>query len=186
MRCFVRSPSSEPVVRVRVPGPVFGVSILIRPSGRMQQGGGRLLGLPSLCFNPHPTFRPDATRRLPRGPRSAPRFNPHPTFRPDATSSFAASKGTSRCFNPHPTFRPDATAPVDRRAPHLQVSILIRPSGRMQQGYLREKIDSALMYSFNPHPTFRPDATSRPWRHHDARAGFQSSSDLQAGCNSTG
>ena len=110
-------------------------------------------------FNPHPTFRPDATRRLPRGPRSAPRFNPHPTFRPDATSSFAASKGTSRCFNPHPTFRPNATAPVDRRAPHLQVSILIRPSGRMQQGYLREKIDSAQ---------------------------FQSSSDLQAGCNHDG
>ena len=39
----------------------------------------------------------------------------------------------SRCFNPHPARRPDATtAPAPQGPPPGQVSILIRPEGRMQ------------------------------------------------------
>ena len=39
---------------------------------------------------------------------------------------------------------------------------------------------------FNPHPTFRPDATSRRLLNHARFSLFQSSSDLQAGCNHAG
>ena len=47
----------------REPGIVTHVSILIRPEGRMQQGG-ECLGWDGAfipCFNPHPARRPDAT-----------------------------------------------------------------------------------------------------------------------------
>ena len=85
------------------------VSILIRPFDRMRPGkgpkrrkgkafqssSGLSTGCDSppprwqrcrRCFNPHPAFRPDATRCWPWPlARDPPGFNPHPAFRPDAT-----------------------------------------------------------------------------------------------------
>ena len=45
----------------RLPGADGKVSILIRPSGRMQPSPCRGRRHWWWCFNPHPTFRPDAT-----------------------------------------------------------------------------------------------------------------------------
>ena len=135
------------------------VSTLIRPSGRMQPWPFAPRHCwPMSSFNPHPTFRPDATTaRYPQCATSA-GFNPHPTFRPDATTARYPQCATSAGFNPHPTFRPDATGPGCRRwLPSM---------------------------CFNPHPTFRPDATIQRFLLDDIMHQFQPSSDLQAGCNS--
>ena len=137
----------------------MGVSTLIRPSGRMQPGQiGMVIDWPCASFNPHPTFRPDATLFFRRRYHPWPGFNPHPTFRPDATR-----RGNLYLVQVKP------------------VSTLIRPSGRMQPAL--PEIRPCGRSSFNPHPTFRPDAT----KHYDGKGDddvqFQPSSDLQAGCN---
>ena len=160
-------------------------------------------------------------------------FNPHPTFRPDATSRSCRPRWPAGSFNPHPTFRPDATRGRRCRSPAPWVSTLIRPSGRMQRApawigdpgtefqpssdlqagcnHLRSchhcpaskmfqpssdlqagcngaavKAWSAPPPSFNPHPTFRPDATSAGAFGSAMAMMFQPSSDLQAGCNGPG
>ena len=138
------------------------------------------------------------------------RFNPHPARRPDATVAMAevVARSWPICFNPHPARRPDATSglcTVRQRSPmfqsssgqkagcnvsnayprvRIQVSILIRPEGRMQRRLhavhrpqlLRMFQSSSgqkagcnpctlellvqIRGSFNPHPARRPDATS--------------------------
>ena len=160
------------------------VSTLIRPSGRMQLARGGVAAN-GLVFQPSSDLQAGCNGPPGRtADRTAGRFNPHPTFRPDATCNAAApgSRWPGPGFNPHPTFRPDATssrpAPAHRRQP---VSTLIRPSGRMQRFFL------GFMWTpvsrFNPHPTFRPDATAMIAGMTGWTCGFQPSSDLQAGCN---
>ena len=90
-----------------------GVSTLIRPSGRMQPRAASKSAARLRCqFQPSSDLQAGCNlpRREPGHCRST-GFNPHPTFRPDATV-YAGSAGRSRrsCFNPHPTFRPDATS----------------------------------------------------------------------------
>ena len=137
--------------------PLENVSTLIRPSGRMQPAWRRAV-CPRSSFNPHPTFRPDATRP----PRSAwsptTSFNPHPTFRPDATSGLPAGAGAPRLpvstlIRPSGRMQHQAPVHVVRVLP---VSTLIRPSGRMQRAMTLSGVNPPC---FNPHPTFRPDAT---------------------------
>ena len=158
-------------------------------------------------FNPHPAGRPDATSGHGRGrdgghvsilirpegrmqptsrgtmitPRSG--FNPHPAGRPDATLTKGAPKWPlSTSFNPHPAGRPDATrgnGPLSQ-SPE-QVSILIRPEGRMQLASMSGSWRTSA--SFNPHPAGRPDATSWRWWACNRRGLFQSSSGRKAGCN---
>ena len=73
---------------------------------------------------------------------------------PRGTSAWGRTGG----FNPHPAFRPDATPPDEAVVPHSsRVSILIRPSGRMQPASLLGNVAQAIV--------------------------FQSSSGLPAGCN---
>ena len=94
----------------------------------------------SSCFNPHPARRPDATGGgLGEPTRPAhPCFNPHPARRPDATTLARSGQvGSQSChrFNPHPARRPDATwayGSLTGRTILGDVSILIRPEGRMQ------------------------------------------------------
>ena len=91
----------------------FLVSTLIRPSGRMQPRAASKSAARLRCqFQPSSDLQAGCNlpRREPGHCRST-GFNPHPTFRPDATV-YAGSAGRSRrsCFNPHPTFRPDATS----------------------------------------------------------------------------
>ena len=86
----------------------LSVSILIRPSGRMQPTVPHRAGQVPQCFNPHPTFRPDATGDI------------------DITTSsqwFQSSSDLQAGCN---------VAEVDHDHDDGNVSILIRPSGRMQ------------------------------------------------------
>ena len=106
-------------------------------------------------FNPHPALSPDATPYLWRWVPRYGCFNPHPALSPDATGDSRAPDHLAPSFNPHPALSPDAThnliipgsgswfqsssgplAGCNRRpkpfAPCLKVSILIRPSRRMQ------------------------------------------------------
>ena len=109
-----------------------------------------------LGFNPHPAFWPDATLGQSLRQHRQSRFNPHPARRPDATCVWRALAQSKPCFNPHPARRPDATGRSVWAVKSLKfqsssgqkagcnpfltvtltatvpVSILIRPSGRMQ------------------------------------------------------
>ena len=162
------------------------VSTLIRPSGRMQRPPSWAGRSRPTRFNPHPTFRPDATSAAACPTRIPSGFNPHPTFRPDATPLFGMDiSASSRLFQPSS----DLQAGCNVRAKALEkaknrfqpssdlqagcnkaietaigpqtplVSTLIRPSGRMQQRLAA--LDCHPVPCFNPHPTFRPDATRR-------------------------
>ena len=84
-----------------------------QPSSDLQAGCNRsstaTMTAGGLCFNPHPTFRPDATH-IQRDVRPLLRVStlirPSGRMQPGTT----APKTTATCFNPHPTFRPDATS----------------------------------------------------------------------------
>ena len=190
-------------------------STLFQPSSDLQAGCNLAppahQGILHISFNPHPTFRPDATDR--RGADSDHNlgFNPHPTFRPDATmsrwtlaviNSFQPSSDLQAgCnlaafgmytalhfgFNPHPTFRPDATRRID--GTDVIKAAQFQPSSDLQAGCNLAAFGmyTALHFGFNPHPTFRPDATRRIDGTDVIKAAqFQPSSDLQAGCNLVG
>ena len=87
------------------------------------------------------------------------RFNPHPTFRPDATPDrhrrHRLHNRVSILIRPSGRMQPDNSAHCDVFGP---VSILIRPSGRMQLSRVAG-LELPDAKRFNPHPTFRPDAT---------------------------
>ena len=108
-------------------------------------------------FNPHPARRPDATVVVDGGVMLYPvvsilirpegRMQPGLSCDTQTNELFQSSSGQKAgCnlrvgrfrhqghgFNPHPARRPDATAhPVEDNRP-LEVSILIRPEGRMQR-----------------------------------------------------
>ena len=109
------------------------------------------------CFNPHPAFWPGASHRPGPWRRGCSRFNPHPAFWPGA--------------------RGDG---LRRNAPKMDVSILTRPSGRVQARYTT--LEQHRQQCFNPHPAFWPGA-SREWLEHLIQfAVFQSSPGLLAGC----
>ena len=84
---------------VALDGQDLDVSILIRPEGRMQLRGPRDWLPASAGFNPHPARRPDATciewRRVRHGCGS---FNPHPARRPDATQTGSGNGALSQLF----------------------------------------------------------------------------------------
>ena len=127
-------------------------------------------------------------------------FNPHPAtgcnregdvsilIRPEGRMQPAPAHGrrhaTAIRFNPHPARRPDATVPFQSSTGLLgaaEVSILIRPEGRMQPFTARRSWPLPLD-RFNPHPARRPDATAQQ-RADEHDAPFQSSSGQKAGCN---
>ena len=59
-------------------------------------------------------------------------FNPHPARRPDAIILGEVGACHNARFNPHPARRPDAIGQRSRGQDTPDVSILIRPEGRMQ------------------------------------------------------
>ena len=146
------------------------VSILTRPSGRMQR-----------C-TPLAHMRLDAWSS----------FNPHPAFWPDATTC------CPKAF-PQAGFRIVSilTRPSGRMQPHYQasttiapipiVSILTRPSGRMQP---RLVIMSTSLepYMFQSSPGLLAGCNASPGRTSGRRHRplFQSSPGLLAGCNDMG
>ena len=111
-------------------------------------------------------------------------FNPHPAFRPDATRPTLGRKRTT-CFVSiliRPFDRMQPSRSVYRVGQGIGVSILIRPFDRMQP--LTNAVTQIQNESFNPHPAFRPDATV-PQAYIRFFAMFQSSSGLSTGCNAT-
>ena len=108
------------------------VSILIRPEGRMQRCWSVISGS-SLFVSI--LIRPEGRMQRLSGPSGCPRtrcFNPHPARRPDATGISSGARRLAIGFNPHPARRPDATRYRSSSGVVQDVSILIRPEGRMQ------------------------------------------------------
>ena len=158
------------------------------------------------CFNPHPARRPDATNFVFWDDEASLGFNPHPARRPDATtvpprlsqwaglfqSSSGQKAGCNGCFSGWAAsqllFQSSSgqkagcnrVSQFDYRNPDVQVSILIRPEGRMQH--------------HNPpsagvHCLFQSSSGQKAGcnKAEEAKAGrfttFQSSSGQKAGCN---
>ena len=116
--------------------PVRLVSTLIRPSGRMQPDAG---AGPSGAYRPVSTLiRPSGRMQpAPSGsapPCPAPCFNPHPTFRPDATSVQIPEEGAEMIVSTliRPSGRMQRCKQFRYPQAKVLVSTLIRPSGRMQ------------------------------------------------------
>ncbi len=137
--------------------PIIEVSILTRPSGRMQPSGSSSSATRWTGFNPHPAFWPDAT-------------SVHVYINPGIRVSILT----------RPSGRMQLAIAVVIIVRQDAVSILTRPSGRMQRGAVNFRL--RVRHSFNPHPAFWPDARQgvvldrTPYQ-------FQSSPGLLAGCN---
>ena len=170
------------VKRVVLITPVLLVSILIRHSGRMQRFGNSLS---------------PARRMFQSSSGLLAGCNP-----PRRSVLPHAHDG----FNPHPARRPDATPSGGLHQRDTNVSILIRPEGRMQLGISVASFTPLLLFQsssgqkagcnarrascicpliigFNPHPARRPDATGTGTTLDAAFIQFQSSSGQKAGCN---
>ena len=161
------------------------VSILIWLEGRMQRPSMNGATLAIAMFQSSSGQKAGCNPPRPRltRPRS-PGFNPHPAFWPDATSlavkmmrpvaSFQSSSGLLAGCNTvawvsargQGVFQSSSgqkagcnrrRAGPEPRQPEL-VSILIRPSGRMQPS-ARWPRTASTGTGFNPHPAFWPDAT---------------------------
>ena len=150
--------------RTGLQGQFCTVSILIRPEGRMQpmhrlHHGGHLVLVSIL-------IRPEGWMQLAPGvPATAAGVNPHPSS-----------------FNPHPARRPDATtAPAPQGPPPGQVSILIRPEGRMQHAV--QALAETEVAWFQSSSGQKPDATFPAETATRDVDEFQSSSGQKAGCN---
>ena len=135
------------------------VSILIRPSGRMQQAGAVPERQTTRWFQ--------SSSGLLAGCNGV----ASPASAPPTTG-----------FNPHPAFWPDATREGGSRAGSGNVSILIRPSGRMQQLTGQYFVVTRVSVSILIRPSGRMQLRTFGIR---MRMGlrFQSSSGLLAGCN---
>ena len=186
------------------------VSILIRPEGRMQLA---CVARSTCCavtdgFNPHPARRPDATGRLQPRATDDRRFNPHPARRPDATrrprfrpagQRFQSSSGQKAGCNfldalcafgllevsilIRPEGRMQRSARRQRVAWPL-VSILIRPEGRMQRSARRQRVAWPLVsILIRPEGRMQQPATPITGK---GMTKFQSSSGQKAGCNGSG
>ena len=138
---------------------MVGVSILIRPEGRMQRPSFRLRppGSVCWCFNPHPARRPDATNGA---------FNSFSCssaavsilIRPEGRMQLCPAtvrRPWVSCFNPHPARRPDATGRAATTAPPLLFQSSSGQKAGCNPGLL------LVVACFNPHPARRPDATSQ-------------------------
>ena len=161
-RCFNPHPAFWPdATRFRMPPAVRGLPWFQSSSGQKAGCNPRLGGSQPhhlRCFNPHPARRPDATqgdqhtplliivsilirpegRMQPhqRGPlvRHSAGFNPHPARRPDATPAPAPTTQIIHRFQSSSGQKAGCNAPLDDRGGIIvEVSILIRPEGRMQQ-----------------------------------------------------
>ena len=163
---------------------LFVVSILIRPSGRMQH---EIVALDGQDLDVSILIRPEGRMQLHRmaaGTAWLWKFQ---------SSSGAQGTGfrllpVSILIRPEGRMQPASNGGGYGMA--VEVSILIRPEGRMQR-----KRGAATVRSpncFNPHPARRPDATSYrmqprdPWSIAAFREWFQSSSGQKAGCNLPG
>ena len=153
-------------------GPLAGCNPPFPPAIRVTTGS----------FNPHPALSPDATRGCGwRGSNSLNGFNPHPALSPDATRLGLVFHRRLDCFNPHPALSPDATGiPVPAYGGQI-VSILIRPSRRMQPPDTTVIGSASTMFQSSSGPLAGCNTTRQTLSSHPQK--FQSSSGPLAGCN---
>ncbi len=162
-------PTSEPV------------SILTRLGSRMRRWASWCWCVSSSSFNPHPAWKPDATRSCRRTGINRACFNPHPAWKPDATSALQLMREARTCFNPHPAWKPDATFLARHNIP---VASEFQSSPGLEAG-CDFGVFSFLscIPSFNPHPAWKPDATRERGGRAREMETFQSSPGLEAGCD---
>ena len=123
--------------------------------------------------------RPPGRRRC--GPCTG--FNPHPTFRPDATMTSVGVMKDLGAFQPSSDLQAGCNHPeIPFFRVNLAVSTLIRPSGRMQHGVNRWLIHLLRQVSTLIRPSGRMQQSTTDMDRFIFL--FQPSSDLQAGCNS--
>ena len=141
-------------------GEVFGlvVSILTRLGGRVRRKAKLGMRPSSGCFNPHPAWRPGATRIAAPGGTQRRSFNPHPAWRPGATVTGIIVDREGQMFQSSPGLEAGCDAeeddPLGRK---LGVSILTRLGGRVRRWMI--------------------------WKMRSGCNGFQSSPGLEAGCD---
>ena len=136
-----------------------GVSILIRPEGRMQCVA-RLPEAPSNVFQSSSGQKAGCNvSTVPPSHAFCNCFNPHPARRPDAIFNDVSQNRSPSCFNPHPARRPDAIADHNLNRVALQVGF---QSSSGQKAGCNSSMCSqdCLRPCFNPHPARRPDAMS--------------------------
>ena len=160
-----------------------GVSTLIRPSGRMQRRSPPPSGCCRRRFNPHPTFRPDATAGYPvlwlDWETVSTLIRPSGRMQLDNVRVVP----TQVVFQPSSDLQAGCNLHEDGE---LEITLtLFQPSSDLQAGCNRIATEYTRLSPacFNPHPTFRPDATDDQFREAVEQYKFQPSSDLQAGCN---
>ena len=135
----------------------LGVSILIRPSGRMQPGTG-------CCAPSSPAFQSSSDLQA-------------------GCNRWLYDKAKA-IFYVSTLIRPSGRMqPVVKGVPHRICGF--QPSSDLQAGCnpCERRSPPPEPRCFNPHPTFRPDATRCRKRTPTTSTRFQPSSDLQAGCN---
>ena len=173
-------PAGCNVIGQDVVGRAVQVSILIRPSGRMQPTTHALLGGLSVF---------QSSSGLPAGCNIRVfRHQRHPgvsiRIRPSGRMQHGSSGGCMELssFNPHPAFRPDATTAPARNGQLLTVvSILIRPSGRMQP--VNRWATGVVVLLFQSSSGLPAGCNYVAMSARCAKSRFQSSSGLPAGCN---
>ncbi len=157
------------------------VSILTRLGSRMRRTTCGPRHTPALSFNPHPAWKPDATRSASRRCNTVAMFQSSPGLEAGCDAGHARRASRHSRFNPHPAWKPDATNRAHQFRPIDVVSILTRLGSRMRQlspqlqRHLLEEFQSSpgleagcdaylsrtrpSRTRFNPHPAWKPDAT---------------------------
>ena len=85
------------------------IGYLTRPEGRMRLRARPQARRSAVCFNPHPTRRPDATPTGGDNPSHDPAFQSSPDPKAGCDLGVMTLPPNAERFNPHPTRRPDAT-----------------------------------------------------------------------------
>ena len=139
------------------------------------------------CFNPHPTFRPDATQGSRGQPAYHLRFQPSSDLQAGCNVDDYIDGLTLALFQPSSDLQAGCNGlagDVGLLQP-VAVSTLIRPSGRMQPGPVTS---AALTTTFQPSSDLQAGCNQAGCNNAPMMASryfqtFQPSSDLQAGCN---
>ncbi|MDK2817235.1 MAG: hypothetical protein PWR22_1864 [Moorella sp. (in: firmicutes)] len=107
-------------------------------------------------------------------------FNPHPAWKPGATRPPPPPSSLRKCFNPHPAWKPGATQSQGATQSTAQVSILTRHGSRVQ------RFPTAGCTHMRPVSILtRHGSRVQPFRgpHWALATRFQSSPGMEAGCN---
>ena len=162
-------------------GWTFQVSILTRPSGRVQ-AALRSLYAPPVKFQSSPGLLAGCKLAFSKPSVSIITFQSSPGLLAGCKfGGFQVTEQGRIGFNPHPAFWPGATSGVGHFSRNSVVSILTRPSGRVQGGPIVPSSHNPL---FQSSPGLLAGCKARAAGKAGDLARFQSSPGLLAGCKS--